>query len=150
MAFWMCLFLGVFAGITRFGRQARRQARDHRVDEATAALRKGALFSALFAMLMTVVFFGWPFHYETISVPEEVTRTIIETVEVPVVVTSWIFFSTTKLELQEVPRQVTETIVSTRRGTRFSPFLLLPMAIVGLCAHALHLRTMHWLWRVRG
>lgn len=150
MAFWICCFLGVLAGTMRHGWRALGLAREHRFDEATRALCQGAVLSAIFAMLLTAVFFGWPFQGETISVPEDVTRTVIETTEVPVVVTKWLLFSTTKMELQEVPRQVTETIISTRRGSSFSPLLLVPMGIVGASASALYLRGIHWLWRFRG
>lgn len=101
-------------------------------------------------MAMTTFTLGWPFTSVTVSVPEEVTRTVVDTVQVPVQVTRWIFFKSTRLEAQEVPKEITETIVRTGSRDVFSPSLLLFQAGIGLIAFYAQLWLIHGLWRLRG
>lgn len=150
MAFWICCILGVLVGTIRYGTRALQHARENRFDEATGALQKGAILSGVIALFLTVVFLGWPFQSKTISVTEEVTRTVMETVEVPVLITYWFFFSAIEMRPQEVPREVTESIIRERLGRSFSPLLLVPMAIVGISASTMYLYGIHWFWRWRG
>jgi hypothetical protein len=92
---------------------------------------------------------GWPFKEVSVSVPEEVSKTVVEIVEVPVQVTKWFFWKTTKAERQEVEKEVKETRYHTESKREFSVWLLIPMAGVGLLCYQLEKWTVqlfgHWL-----
>lgn len=143
----ICLAVGVAAGMFLGGRRALRYARVQDFPQATRALRRSAVVTAVVTTLATFLFLGWPLKSQMIAVPEEVRRTIMETVEVVVEVPAWIFFTTTKTETKEVPKVVVETIVRNEARDSFSPGLLIPMALVAWGAIYLELRFVRLLYR---
>lgn len=143
----ICLAVGVAAGMFLGGFRALRYARAQDFPQAIRTLRRSALAAAAVTALGSFLLLGWPLKSQTVAVPEEVSRTILETVEVVVEVPTWIFFTTTKTETREVPKVVVETIVRNEARDSFSPWLLIPMGLVAWGAVYLELRFVRLLYR---
>ena len=86
---WIAVILGLVVGMVAGGWQSLRLAREGDLKKAQGVLRRAAILAAGCGVLLTVPTLGWPFKAVTVSAPEEVTRTVVETVEVPVTVTRW-------------------------------------------------------------
>lgn len=104
----------------------------------------------LAAIMAAFVLLGWPFKQHTITVPEEVTTTVIETVKVPVTVYRWFVWPVTEEKIEQVPKEVTETIIHGREIKGFSAWLLIPMALIGWLAHIAEAWTIHLILRWQG
>ncbi|HWL08686.1 MAG TPA: hypothetical protein VNQ76_09785, partial [Planctomicrobium sp.] len=102
------------------GWSAWQMARQDRFPEATKFLVRAQVIAGVTTLIGLSLFLRWPFISESVSVPEEVTRTIVETVAVPVRVTRWVFFSETRTEIQEVPKDILETVLRVETRYRFS------------------------------
>jgi hypothetical protein len=71
------------------------------------------------------------------NAPETVGRTVGETIEVPVRVTRWIFFTRPAVESRTVAKEITETAYSSGTHTAFHAWLLVPMFVAGFaCLYA--------------
>ncbi|HBN77283.1 MAG TPA: hypothetical protein DD473_16010 [Planctomycetaceae bacterium] len=117
-----------------YGSRAIKHARNQEFDRAFSCMRSSKLIAFTIAILATMLVLRWPLREKTVSVSEEVSKTVIETVSVPVQVTSWFFFTRTENQLQEVERNVIETVVSAKGVHVFDPWLIIPMLLIALFA----------------
>jgi len=147
MALLICFVVGSIAGILLGGRTSLRYARQYEFAKANKALRGGAIAAGGFAALCTTLTLGWPMKQSQASVPEEVTRTIIETVQVVVEVPKWIFFKTTKIEDTQVPKEITETVLRSTTVSEFSIWLTIPMIVVGFIGSRVYKVAIRLAWR---
>lgn len=147
MELFICLAAGMLAGICFGGWKALRHARRHELEKASKSLRWGSFAAGGFAMAFTTLTLGWPMKESTVSVPEEVTRTVVETVQVPVEVTKWFFFKTTTTETQEVSKEITDTVARSHKVSELSAWLLIPMMIIGFIGRWLYRRVVQTAWR---
>src|SRR5688572_16189699 len=120
---WLCLLAALVGGVFFGGRQSIALVRQGDFAGADRALLRSGLVAAACGVLAASLTLGWPWKRESVSVPEEVTRTVVRTVQVPVRVTRWLFFSREETKSVEVADRVTETIWQAREQVRFSPFL---------------------------
>jgi hypothetical protein len=97
--------------------------------------------------LLTIPTLGWPLKEVSHSVPEEISKTVVETVEVPVQVTRWRFLKTTKMETHDVAREVKETVFHSETRQEFSVWLFLAMAVVGCLCYLTEIGVVRLLWR---
>ena len=146
MALAISLLIGVMIG-TGIAFQSLHYA--HRDDfvRANTRLRTGALIGGSVAMLCISWQLGWPWLSRTESVSEEVTQTIVETVQVPVQVTHWFFWTKTVKEAREVPKNVTVTVQRPVQTLRFSFWMVLPWLLVGWTTSSLVQRLVRLGWR---
>lgn len=144
MALLICLAIGLLGGIYFGGWTTLRHARRHELESAARSLRWGSFAAGGFAMVCTTLTLGWPMKAIEISVTQEVTRTVVETVQVPV--RTWRFW-TTETEAQDVAREITEELVRSERVRQFSVWMLVPMAIVGVIGGWLFRWSVRVLWR---
>ncbi|MFO0877564.1 MAG: hypothetical protein U0840_09330 [Gemmataceae bacterium] len=147
---WVTLALGLLLGAFFGGWHSIRLARQGDRDGAERSLHRGALVAALGGAVLTVPTLGWPFMAATVSVPEEVIRTVTETVLVPVEVTRWFFFKGTEWEATEVKRQVREATLRNEKRQEFSGWLLLAMASVGGLCFWLKKQAVRLVWCLFG
>jgi len=134
---WLTLSIAVSLGAFFGGWRSLRLAREGELQQAHRTLHSAALVAGVCGGLLTMPTLGWPFIAVSESVPEEVTKTVIETVEVPVRVTVWFFWTAIRMEPQAVPKSVSETIFHSETRQQFSFLLLALMAGVGmLCYYA--------------
>lgn len=134
----VCILLGFWKG----GWQSLRLARQGDLEQARKRLRRSAIITGVCSLLLTIPVFGWPWRNVTISVPEEIRRTIIDTVTDPFL----FFFSKTRKE----PRDVIEIVFRIRQVDVFEPWLLLPMAVVGFLGYWLQKVSVQLAWRFFG
>lgn len=120
------------------------------MNKALASVRWGSRYAFIAAMVVAFLLLGWPFMDGTRSSPEEIQRTVIETIEVPVQVTRWFFFSSTEFQKQQVERTISETVVHQRTVSEFSWLLSLALILVGLLGRLVHRRLVRLLWILRG
>ena len=144
---FVSLLAGIIAGTVFGGWKAVGLARDGARPKARKWLRVAQWVAASVTVLALFGLKGWPFKSETISVPEEITRTVIETVEVPVEVTRWLFFKGTAYETQEAPRLVSETVYRDVKIRSFSFVLLISMGMAGLAVFCAEAWVIHLIFR---
>lgn len=147
MQIWICLVVGMLIGFMAGSISSFQHARKDRFVEANRHLRRGAWAAAVTTVLLAFLLLRWPFIDESKNVPYEVTKTVVETVEVPVQVTKWFFWTSTELQPQQVPREVTETEFREQTVRRFSPLMLLPLALLGWAAYGIQLWIARMAWR---
>lgn len=147
---WIILIMACLAGVYWGGGQSLRLARRGDFDQALVAERTGGLCAAGMAMLGAFVFLGWPFCDEQVSVPEEIARTIVETVEVPVAVPRWIFWTRTEMKATTQERTVVETIFHSRSVRHFSIILAAALGLIGGLAYFAHRGCLRVWWTLRG
>ncbi|MBB01544.1 MAG: hypothetical protein CMJ47_02750 [Planctomyces sp.] len=117
-----------------YGVRSIKNASADNFDDAFSCMRYSKVIAFLVAVLAVMVVLKWPFRETTRTVPEEVTKTVIDTVNVPVEVTSWFFFTQTENKLQEVATNVTETAITEKEVTVFDPWMIIPMLLIGFFA----------------
>jgi len=147
VALIICLLAGAFFGVIFGGRTALRYARRHELENATRSLHAGALAAGGVAMISTTLLLGWPMKESTVAVPVEVIRTVVETIQVPVEVTKWFFFTSTTTKKQEVPKEITETVMRSHKVNEFSIWLLIPMLLVGFLGSWVYRWVVRMAWR---
>ena len=109
-----------------------------------------SILAAAGGAALTLPTLGWPFKAVSVSVPGEVTRTVVETMDVPVQITRWFFWKATRTETREVTREVKETVYRTEARSEFSAGLLLPMVAVGVLCYFLEKWAVLLAWRCFG
>jgi len=144
---WVALIIAISVGAYCQGWHSLRLARQGDLQGAHRALFQASLLAAACGIGLTTLTLGWPFKEVSVSVPEEVSRTVVETVLVPVQFTYWIFFKATRTETREVSKEVREIFFRRQTAFEFSPWLLIPMALVGLLCFYLEKGVVHLLWR---
>lgn len=151
MALFLCLLVIILGGAL-FGRhRTLGYARAGDFIGAERALRWGALLVGVCGVLATAATQGWPWKDSTKTVPEEVSKTAVETVEATVEVPRKLLFITIgkkkQTEVREQPKQVIEWVTKEVQSREFSPWLLLPMLIVGWICYRVQFPLVHLLWR---
>lgn len=144
---WVVLVIGMIAGGFGGGFRSLRLARHGALSDASRLAKRSALVAGVCGAALTVPTLGWPFQEVTVSVPEEVLKAVVETVEVPVRITRWFFWTTTGTETREVSRDVWVTVNRTGASRVFSFWLLIPMIAVGLLCYYVEKWCVQVLWR---
>ena len=70
---------------------------------------------------------------------------MVQTIEVPVEVTKWLFFKTTKTETRQVPKEETQIVLHMETRQEFSFWLLFMMAGIGGLCYLLEKWVLHLL-----
>lgn len=150
MALWLSFIVALSIGFRFGGRKSLSFARSDELARANRCLQRGAIIAAVSAVAMTSATLGWPFVSETKSESYEVTKRIAESVEVPVQVTWWFFWTVTEMRIQEVPKDIVETHFRETTVSRFSFWMMAPLGFVALSAYFAELWLVHFVWRWRG
>lgn len=146
MAIWIAISVGCGIGLATGGWRSLKEARQGDLGKAVRSVKHGGRIAAVTAVAVTFLLLGWPLGNVSVSAPEEVTRTVVETVQVPVQVTRWLFWSTTRQEAREVEKQITETVVHTRTAQQFSWLLLGGLGFVAAIANTAQRLLVRLLW----
>jgi len=151
MRILLCLLIGLIAAMVSFGWRALSSGRAHDFDVATKFARKSTVVAFLIALISTTALFGWPWRPMKSSVAEEVSRTVVESVDEVVEVPTW--FGLGK-EKQTVKRDVPKTIIDVVQHPTtvyvFSIWMLIPMVVIGGAAALLQFKVLRFIWWWRG
>jgi hypothetical protein len=136
---WLSLFAAVIFGTIFGGWRSLRLAREGELGQAHRALHLAALVAGVCGALLPLPTLGWPWSAVTVSVSEEVEKTVTETVDVPVIVRHWywLYLAEQQIEHQERQKTVTEKVPRYETRQQFRWFLLVLMVGIGiLCYYA--------------
>ncbi len=147
MAIWVSVCFGLVTGLLFGGLGAVKSARRGDFERANQRLRIGAWLSGICASLILALVTGWPFVSVTESVVEQVSRTVWETVEVPIEVSTWYFWRKTEIRTQEVAKSVHEPIVRFNVRRQFSILALIALLVIGWLGYKLQLGFAWLVWR---
>lgn len=144
MALFICLLVVLIASIVLGRRWSLQQARAGNVEKAMQRLRWSSWGTGAAAFLCFTVTQGWPWKSIAVSVADEISTTVEETVRVPVK-----FLGITVRRRTEVEtREVKETVLRDEHQLEFSPLLLCPMLLVGFTWGWAQNRIVRWSWRL--
>jgi hypothetical protein len=151
MALWICFIVAIIAGALGGGWQSLRLARAGQFSKATMAVRTGGVVAGICAGLALFLTLGWPMKERSVSVPEEVSRTFDEAVQVPVRIWVWFVPTPFKRSDQKIVRHtVTETVVHSVTERHFSVWLAILMVLIAWAVYLLEVSLIRFVWRLRG
>lgn len=145
-----CLLIGVAAGLVFGGWRALQYARRQDFTKAVGWLRLSAGTTALASAIALFTFLGWPWRAVESDVAEEVSHTVMESVD-EVIEVPWLwFFKTKKTVTHEEPKEIKETITHHTTAQQFDPWLLPVMAAMAAISWVLELAILRFVWWARG
>ena len=115
---------------------------DHRV-----SLRRGAVVAGIVTILLAFFFVGWPYESKTTNTPVKSIKRLYETVEVPVQVTWWYFWTITEMQLRKVPRDEVSITNEEQVVTKFSVVRCAMLILLGVAVYFGELWSVRFAWR---
>ena len=151
MALFFSLILVVLGGAFAAWQRSIRHARAGDFARADWWVRCCACAAGACAMLATTLTVGWPWKEGTVSVPQEVTRTVLEPVETVVQIPRKLFgvrvWTSEERRSVQQPKQVTDTVYHSASTREFSVWLLFPMVVIGFACYRVQFPLVRLLWR---
>ena len=144
-----CLVIGAVVGTAFGGRQALRCARNHVFAKAARWLQVSAVAAAFASAIACSLILGWPWRSIESSTPEEVSRTVMETVEEVSQVPYWWFFKRNVTVAHEEPKEVTAIVMRATTVTVFDPLLVPVVLVVAGASSGLELAAIRLIWWAR-